>query len=85
VFDGDVCTDLRITIGAACETPRRLPEIEARGVGQTLSDELIGEIAEGYAREIETLDDLRGSAWYRTQMIRVFVRRALKEIRDGRR
>ncbi len=84
-FEDRICTDLRIAVGAACETPRRLPEIEALGVGQTLTDELIAEIAEGYAKGIETLDDLRGSAWYRTQMIRVHVRRALKEIRDGRR
>jgi aerobic carbon-monoxide dehydrogenase medium subunit len=83
-FDEGVCVDLRIAIGAACEVPRRLPDIEALGIEQTLPDELIDEIAEGYAREIETLDDLRGSAWYRTQMIRVHVRRALKEIRDGR-
>ena len=35
----------------------------------------VAEIAEGYAKGIETLDDLRGSTWYRTQMIRVHVRR----------
>lgn len=77
-----VCVDLRVAVGAACEIPRRLPEIEALGVGQPLSDELIDEIAAGYAQEIETLDDLRGSAWYRTQMIHVHVQRALREVRD---
>jgi carbon-monoxide dehydrogenase medium subunit len=46
---------------------------------------LIAEITESYAAEIETLDDLRGSAWYRSQMIRIHVRRALEELRDGRR
>lgn len=84
-FEDSVCTDLRVAVGAACETPRRLPEIEALGAGQPLTNELIDEVAEGYARGIETLEDLRGSAWYRTQMIRVHVRRALKEIHDGRR
>lgn len=84
-FKNDICTDLRVAVGAACETPHRLPEIEALGAGQRLTDELIPEIAEGYAQGIETLDDLRGSAWYRTQMIQVYVRRALHEVRDGRR
>jgi carbon-monoxide dehydrogenase medium subunit len=84
-FDGGRCTDLRVAVGAACEIPRRLPEVEAFAMNQPLADELIAEIAEGYAREIETLDDLRGSAWYRSQMIRVHVRRALEELRDGRR
>jgi carbon-monoxide dehydrogenase medium subunit len=83
-FNGEQCTDLRVAVGAACESPVRVPEIEVLGVGQLLTDELVVEIAEGYSRSIETLDDLRGSAWYRTQMIRVHVRRALEEIRDGR-
>jgi carbon-monoxide dehydrogenase medium subunit len=84
-FEDETCTDLRVAIGAASEIPQRLPELEALAQGQGLSDELIGEIAEGYASGIETLDDLRGSSWYRTQMIRVHVREALEEIRDASR
>lgn len=80
-----VCSDLRVAVGAACEIPRRLPDVEALAYGQALTDELVDEIAAGYAAQIETLQDLRGSAWYRTQMIRVHVRRALLEVRDGRR
>jgi carbon-monoxide dehydrogenase medium subunit len=82
-FENGLCSDLRIAVGAACETPRRLPEVERLARGQVLSDELIAEIAEGYAAHIETLDDLRGSAWYRTQMIRVYVARVLQEVRHG--
>jgi carbon-monoxide dehydrogenase medium subunit len=84
VFAEGLCTDLRVAVGAACETPRRLLEVESMGVGHSLTDELIADIAEGYAAGIETLDDLRGSAWYRMQMIRVYIQRALKELRDGR-
>ncbi len=82
-FDGEIGSDLRVAVGAATPTPRRLPAVEALASGQPLSDELISTIAEGYAREIEPLDDLRGSTWYRTQMIRVHVRRALEALRDG--
>ncbi len=84
-FDSDRCSDLRVAVGAACEVPRRLFRFEQMAQGQLLTDELVAEIAEGYAANIETLDDMRGSAWYRTQMIRVHVRRALAEVRDGRR
>lgn len=80
-FDDGTCADLRVAVGAACETPQRLPEIEALAHGQALTDELVTEIAEQYAANIETLEDLRGSAWYRTQMIRVHVRRALEAVR----
>jgi carbon-monoxide dehydrogenase medium subunit len=83
-FEGEACAELRLAVGAACETPRRLPEVEALAQDHPLSDDLIRQIAEGYAAGVETLDDLRGSAWYRTQMIRVYVRRALEEVRRGR-
>jgi carbon-monoxide dehydrogenase medium subunit len=84
-FENGTCTDLRIAVGAATEIPQRLPEVEALAADQSLTDDLVAEIAEGYASQIETLDDLRGSAWYRSQMIRTHVRRAVEEVRDGRR
>ena len=84
-FEDDICTDLRVAVGAACEIPARLVEFEALAKGKPLSDELVNEIAEGYAANVDTLDDLRGSPWYRTQMVRVHVQRALKEVRNGRR
>jgi len=80
-----ICTDLHLAVGAACEVPRRLAEVEALAEARALTEKLIHEIADGYAEAIETLEDLRGSSWYRTEMIRVFVRRALVEVRSGRR
>jgi carbon-monoxide dehydrogenase medium subunit len=77
------CRDLRVAVGAAVETPRRIATVEALAHGQELSDEVIEAVADGYARELDPLSDARGSAWYRREMIRVFVRRALQEIRDG--
>ncbi len=77
------CRDLRIAVGAAVETPQRLADVEALAHGQTLTEELVAEIAEGYVRMLDPLSDVRGSAWYRREMIRVFVRRALEEVRDG--
>jgi carbon-monoxide dehydrogenase medium subunit len=79
-FDGPVCRELRLAVGAACETPQRIAALEELARGQSLSEELTAEIAEGYAKSMETLEDLRGSAWYRKQMIRVNVSRALRQI-----
>lgn len=84
-FDNGACRDLRVAVGAACDVPTRLPVVEAMAKGQTLSDALVSEIAEAYASNIETLEDLRGSACYRTEMIKVHVRRALKELQHGHR
>jgi aerobic carbon-monoxide dehydrogenase medium subunit len=79
------CQYLRIAVGAAVETPQRVMTAEARAQGQPLSDELISAIAEEYGGTLDALADAHGSAWYRRQMIRVFVKRSLEEVRDGHR
>jgi carbon-monoxide dehydrogenase medium subunit len=82
-FDRDGrCKELRIAIGAAVETPQRVREAEAMAHGSPLTDELTAAIAEEYARRLDPLSDVRGSAWYRREMIRVFVKRALEEVRQ---
>ena len=77
------CQDLRVVIGAVAEKPQEIKEAEALARGQVLTDELIREIAEQYAESSDPLSDLRGSAWYRQQMIRVFVRRAIQQAISG--
>ena len=69
---------MRVAVGAASETPQRFADVEALARGQPLTAPLIEAIADGYAERIDTLSDMRGSAWYRTEMIRVLVRRALQ-------
>lgn len=75
--DGSI-DDLRVAVAAAAETPQRFTDIEATARGAVLEDRLVRRIADEYAGRIDALDDLRGSAWYRTQMIRVWVRRAIE-------
>jgi aerobic carbon-monoxide dehydrogenase medium subunit len=70
---------VRVVVGAAAETPQTFPEIEALGAAG-LDASTIATIADRYAESIDTLDDMRGSAWYRTEMVRVWVGRALAEV-----
>lgn len=77
------CRELRIALGAATEAPLRLPQVEALAKGRTFDDGLIAELAEQYAAQTEPIEDLHASAWYRRQMIRVYVRRALEGLRDA--
>lgn len=74
-----VCKDLRVVVGAVAATPQELPSVEVMARGQRLTDELVEEIAEAYSSTIDPISDLRGSDWYRKQMIRVFVRRAIQK------
>ena len=71
------CKDLRVVVGAVEATPRELESAEAMARGQSLNGKLIDEIAEAYSSELEPMSDLRGSEWYRRQVIRVLVRRAI--------
>ena len=84
-LEGGLCKGLRVAVGAASETPQRVAEGEALAEGEPLTEDRILQIAEAYAVSVEPIEDLRGSAWYRTEMIRVFVARALREVwADGR-
>jgi carbon-monoxide dehydrogenase medium subunit len=75
---------LRVVVGAAAATPQEVASAEKKALGQPLTPELIREVAEDYAAAIEPISDLRGSAWYRTQMIRVFVRDAILQAMEAK-
>jgi CO/xanthine dehydrogenase FAD-binding subunit len=59
--------------------PQKLPEVERLAQGQKLTGELSREIGRRYAEGIEPLSDMRGSSWYRKQVIEVLVRRAIEQ------
>jgi carbon-monoxide dehydrogenase medium subunit len=75
-----ICKDLRLVAGAVAETPQEIGAAEALAHGQRLTEPLIDQIAQAYADAIEPLSDLRGSAWYRKQIIRVLARRAMHQV-----
>jgi aerobic carbon-monoxide dehydrogenase medium subunit len=80
--DGKLCEDLRVAVGAVAEVPQRFPELEALARGRPLDEDVARAVADGYAERVDTLADMRGSAWYRTEMIRVWIRRAIQRARS---
>ena len=77
--------DARIGLGGVAPTPIRAPRAEAVLRGEAPGDATLRAAAEAAAREAEPLSDLMGSADYRREMIRVWVRRLLTSLRDGAR
>ena len=77
------CADARIGLGGAAPTPIRAHRAEMVLQGEAPSDATVRAAAETAAREAEPLSDLMGSADYRREMIRVWVRRLLLRLRDG--
>lgn len=71
--------DLRVAIGAAAEVPQRFSDIELLASGAHLDDDLLRSIGDQYSERIDAIDDLRGTAWYRKQLVKVWVVRALKK------
>ena len=72
------CKDLRLVAGAVSEIPQEFAGA-AMARGKHLTDSLIEEIAVSFSSDVEPLSDLRGSAWYRKQIIRVMARRAIQQ------
>jgi aerobic carbon-monoxide dehydrogenase medium subunit len=77
------CREARIGLGGVAPTPIRAGRAEAALWGEAMSDAAVRAAAETAAQEAQPLSDLMGSADYRREMIRVWVRRLLVRLRDG--
>jgi carbon-monoxide dehydrogenase medium subunit len=72
-----------IALGAVAPTIIRAPEAEAYLAGKSLADDVLEEAARLTMRSCKPIDDLRGSAAYRSEMARVCTLRGLRLVRDG--
>jgi aerobic carbon-monoxide dehydrogenase medium subunit len=70
--------DCRIVVSAATEKLVRLGTAETSLRGQQANPAAFTQAAEAAATEAETIEDARGSAAYKTDLLRVHVRRALQ-------
>ena len=72
---GAVCEDIRIAVGASTPVPMRLRRAEGFVKGKRVTADVLDEAGRIGAAEIAPLGDVRGSAEYRRQMVRVMVKR----------
>ncbi len=83
-FDSDSVSSASITLGAVAPTIIHAPEAEKYLEGKKLTDDVITKAARLTMNASKPIDDIRGSAAYRKEMVRVCTSRGLKSIRDGK-
>ena len=83
--DGGRVSDARIVLGGVASYPQEVPEAGAALKGSALDDDAIAAAAEAAYRPSKPLDNTDFELSWRKQMTRVYVRRALQELRSRRR
>jgi carbon-monoxide dehydrogenase medium subunit len=78
ILDGR-CDDIRLALNSVAPTILRAKRAEEILRKQKITDKLISEMAKVAATEVDPIDDNRGSAEYKREMVKVLVRRAAKE------
>ena len=78
-----VCTDASIALGAVAPTPLRARGAEDMLRGRTLGPELLQAAAEQAMSQASPIDDVRGTASYRREMVGVLTRRTLERAAEA--
>lgn len=84
LLDAEVCREVRIALGAVAPTPFRARKAEQalrgkRLTGDSMQGELLEEVARIASEESSPIDDLRGYASYRSRIIAMMVKQALRQ------
>ena len=66
-------------MGAVAATPIRTPKSETFLIGKKLTDEVIEETAQLTMESCSPISDIRASKEYRSAMVKVFTKRAIKK------
>lgn len=78
--DGGVLRDVRLAFGAVAPTPVRAPRTEAVLEGRAVDAAALETAARTALEEVHPITDLRASDWYRRELIRNMLIRALTHV-----
>ncbi|MFA6572165.1 MAG: FAD binding domain-containing protein, partial [Bacteroidota bacterium] len=77
-----IITDASIVVGACAPTPKRCPSAINKIINSDIrkiypDSQLLNEIAEAASSDINPIDDIRGSAEYRREIVKIITKRAI--------
>ena len=78
-LEAGLCRSVRIVLGAVAPTPIRVVQAEAELLGSQLSSDDLERAGEAAMREARPISDVRASAAYRSEMVRILTMRAIEQ------
>lgn len=81
-LSGNRCGELRLAVSGLAMKPLLIQGLEFVQ-NEAITDSLLDEITRIVDQQISPIEDLRGSEWYKREMARVFVKRAICELEKG--
>jgi len=81
--EGSAVRSARVVVSAATEKAMRLPAAEQSLSGADINEPTLARAGEAAADEVQCISDVRGSAAYKRELVRVFVTRALRQALNG--
>jgi carbon-monoxide dehydrogenase medium subunit len=81
--NGNAIKSACLVASAATDKATRLKSAEAAVAGKTVDDKLLREAGEAALGDCEFIADVRGSVPYKRELMKVYVRRAIREALDG--
>ena len=75
---GGPVLDVRVGLGAVAPKPVIAHAVQNVLIGKVPTNKLLDDASDAAANDCRPIDDHRGSAWYRVQMVRTLARRSLE-------
>ena len=83
-LENGLFNNVRVALGSVAPTPLRARNVETALEGRLLDADTIKAAADSAGEDATPIDDIRGSAWYRSHLVRVFIEEVLNDVLEQR-